>query len=356
MAILLFASVALAQEQPRSIARWANGLDGAELPEQALLAVGLVIMDHGISRAEATEAEKSLRSAEARYIPFVLRTVLENTRLWGPVRLLPAIDASSELLITGAIIESSGDRLRVRLKAVDGTGRRWLDQEYDATAKLSDYEESRGAEPFLHLYKQIAADLERFRSTLPLRDLARIIEVSRLRYASTLAPEAFAAHLDYRPDGTVGINRLPSATDPMLARIERIRETEYLFIDTVDQHFSLYAGQLGPTYLAWRRLTLEARDLLAAYRNKSESRRANKGKNSMNRTYSELQELKYYQQTLREAIGGFRFEVGPTTLDLNGDLVELTGSLSEQHGQWKSLLSQIYASELGLPLSADTTR
>ena len=63
-----------------------------------------------------------------------------------------------------------------------------------------------------------------------------------------------------------------------------------------------------------------------------------------------MQELKLYQLTLREAIVGFEFEVGPTTLDLDGEVVALSGSLAEQHDQWKGLLSRIYATQLGLPL------
>ena len=359
VALLLWSTTALAQTESIGAAAWVaeSKLDNSgaetELPEQALLAIGLLTLDLGVSSHTASKERLALRQAEALYIPFLLRTVLENTRLWGPVRVLPSSDPTAELLITGTIVESSGERLVVQLSAIDSTGRQWLDQQYVATAQLADYE-TPGTEPFLSLYQQIAADLSKFRATLELRDLDRIIQVSRLAYAAVIAPEAFDNYLKRQANGRLVINRLPAVGDPMLARVERTRETEYLFIDAVDLQFGQYFRDLAPTYAAWRRLTLESQTLMASYRKQARSKRSSKGKKSAARSYRELQELKLYQQTLREAMVSFRFEVGPTTLDLDGEIIELSGSLAEQQIQWKSLLSQIYAEQVGLPLISDS--
>jgi hypothetical protein len=342
------ASVA-ATEQAAQKAAWANRSADAELPEQALLSIGLVEFEPGTLASNAPEGAMALRRAEARYIPYLLRRVIENSRLWGAVRFLPAADPSTELLVSGKVIESTGDRLVAQFKATDSTGREWLNREYTATAQLADYGNRDGPDPFLGLYRQVATDLNEFRSTLALEQLARIIEISRLRYAAAMAPDAFGNHLVSLPDGRTAVNRLPAAGDPMLARVERTRESEYLFIDTVDLQFSQYFSDLAPVYKAWRKLTLESGALMASYREKSSSRRARKGKNSLQRSYNELRELKLYEQSLREAISGFEFEVGPTTLDLDGELIELTGSLHQQHEQWKGLLGKIYAEEVGLP-------
>ena len=348
--LCLLATSAIAESDPPATAVWAIAPAGQDLPEQALLAIGLVALDPGIVDAEQSKETVALRRAEALYIPFFLRTLLEETRLWGAVRFLPTADRSTELLIGGRIVKSSGDHLAVHFRAIDSTGRLWLDREYSTTVEFADYENSPDTEPFMQLYQQVAADLEQFRATLPLTDLERIIEISRLAYAAALAPDVFNGYLKSDQEGRLRINRLPAKDDPMWARIERTRDTEYLFIDAVDLQFAQYYKDLAPTYTAWRRLTLESRLLIESYRSQSSARRSRKGKNSAAKSYRELQELKLYQLTLREAIVGFEFEVGPTTLDLDGEVVALSGSLAEQHDQWKGLLSRIYAAQLGLPL------
>ncbi len=342
---LLAAAGPVASQAP-DLAPWVKDDEPGQLPPPALLAVGVVEFDPGLGPKPVTDPRFALRGAESRYVAFLLRRVLEETERWGPVRMLPGPDHAVELLIQGTIVESGGDRLELHLIATDSTGRRWIDRPYQATAQLADYRSADGADPFRSLYSAVAADLERFRSTLSLQQLEQVIETARLKYAAELAPAAYRDYIALGADGRVQIRRLPAAGDPMLARIERVREAEYLFIDTVDLRFARYFEDVRPTYMAWRSSTLESKVLMNAYRREAESRR---GRQSARQRYYQLRELKLHQQTLREALGGFALEAGPTSLELNGELVELSGSLTEQFDQWKSLLARIHAAEVGLP-------
>ncbi len=310
----------------------------AQLPEAALLSVGVLAMD-------APDGDAP-RAAESLHVSFTLRQVLEETERWGPVRMMAGPDHPVELLITGTVVASDGERLILHLVAADATGERWIDREYRATAGLEDYLEPGRSEPFEALYAEIAADLERHRASLSLQRLEHIIEVSRLRYAAALAPDAFGGHLERGPDDRFRIRRLPAADDPILARIERVRAAEHLFVDTVDLQFLRAFEEVAPTYTAWRKANVETRTLLDEYR---EDARARKGRQTARQRYYQMRELKLHQQSLREALAAFAFEVGPTTLELNGELVQLSGTLAAQLGQWRELLGGIHAAEVGLP-------
>ena len=43
----------------------------------------------------------------------------------------------------------------------------------------------------------------------------------------------------------------------MLQRVQKIRERDYLFIDTLDQHYGVFHNQLKRPYNDWRRFNYE---------------------------------------------------------------------------------------------------
>lgn len=316
--------------------------DNPVLPDAALLEIGLLPLEPG----GVDGSETDLREAEARYFPYVLRNVLERSRAWGPVRLIGSAEPGFELTIHGRIHSSSPSQLSLGVRVVDSLGETWLERDYQAEANLADYQETSGTQPFQSLYEAIARDVEKARSQRSLKQLQRIIEVALVRYASTVVPTAFDGYLSENPDGTIRIHRLPASNDPILARLRRVRDTYGLFVDAVDASLVRHARDLEPTYTAWREINLEADGLMADYREQSGSR--NSRKKSLRRIYNEFQELNLYRETLRESMAAFAFEVGPTTVELDGEMIKLTGTLEYQRGQWQELLRKIYAAETGL--------
>ena len=47
----------------------------------------------------------------------------------------------------------------------------------------------------------------------------------------------------------------------------------------------------------------------------------------------------------------FDSEVQPIVMNVEGQVVKLTGSLEVQYAEWRQMLRQIYAAETGLPLA-----
>ena len=123
--------------------------------------------------------------------------------------------------------------LLLQIEAVDASGRQWLSRSYHDQAEDTDYPVEEGTDPFADLYRQIANDLLAQLEALEQSSLAALRHIALLRYAATLSEEAFGPYLNKTAAGYYQLLRLPAADDPMLARVQRIRNQEHLFIDTV---------------------------------------------------------------------------------------------------------------------------
>ena len=321
--------------------------------EAKQLNVTIVVFNPGLRENEPPDRQSGvfpqIREIEARYLPFLLRRTLVETDEWGAVRVVPELEPAAELLITGAIVKSDGVVLALEIRVVDATGREWLNKPYTASA-LSIVDEDETKEPFQVLYDRIAADLYAARAALDSSDLSLIAEVSMLRYASELVPEAFGDFLGTAPDGSLEIRRLPAREDPMIERVERIREFEYLFTDTMDEQYEELYREIESTYDLWRKY----RRRLAQYVQAEETRLQSNGPSGsrgsygrMKRNYDNYRWTKIQEQKLEKWASGFDNEVAPTVMELEGRVVELKGGLDARHDEWREILKSIYLLETG---------
>lgn len=329
--------------------------------EESLLDVGLVIFDAGIPADKSTHSKlgvfPEIRKAEAQFMAVILRQVLINSNAWGVVRVLPQALASSELLLTGKILHSDGLRLVVHIRAYDATGRSWLNKVYVDESVPGDYPVVAGTDTYVDLYRQIANDLLAFKRGLAGRDLLQIGEVGVLRYAASLSPEAFAGYLQRDENGIYSLQRLPAQGDPMMARVDRIRNQEYLFIDTVDEQYATLYEEMAPTYHLWRQYGREQ----AIYREEYKERVANRESRgrrgtfiAMEQTYNAYKWSKIHEQDLDELALGFNNEVAPTVIEVSGKVFRLNGTLDSQYNDWRGILRQIFALETGLSPATGT--
>ena len=112
---------------------------GRELSE---LNVSITVFETGVPEDPLEQrrlrVDASIREVEAILLPFMLRQVLVETNEWGAVRVVPEPDSRAELRLTARIVQSDGITLALALRAVDSTGRVWLDDTYVATAARGD--------------------------------------------------------------------------------------------------------------------------------------------------------------------------------------------------------------------------
>jgi hypothetical protein len=319
------------------------------------LDIGLAVFDAGIPEDPTHHKDlgifPQIREAEARYLPFALRQTLVETNLWGPVRVLPDPAPGTELLITGRIINSDGISLEVQVRAVDSRGVEWINKVYLESSSEDDYQSQLAVteRPFQELYSHVAADIHAVASQLSTAQMDKINQLSLLRYAGALAPAAFGGYYTLTEEGQYQILRLPAEDDPMLERIKRVREQEYVFIDTVDEQYASLFDNMAPTYDLWRQYNREQ----ALYQDAHEERIADRSKKhrrsyqGMKQTYNNYRWSKIQEQEAARLATGFNNEVEPTIMRLQGRVIELEGSLEDQYREWRKLLHSIYLLETG---------
>ena len=351
-----------------------------EIPENELLDVGIYVLDPGPISDEDRERgiNEDVRNAEARFIAVHLRNTIQQTGHWGAVRVIPTQSEAVEVGITGEIKKSDGETLELQVDAYDATGTRWFSKRYEKRVPLSTYDGTKEGEIFQDVYNRIANDLYWKKAELSAETIDQVHRVARLRFASSLAPQAFDEHLKSN-DGLYEIQRLPAADDPMFDRVLQIREREYLMVDVINGYYDNLYAEMSRPYFDWRRLSLEEAAALAELKRKSTQRYLLGsamivgaiaievlGGNTNTQTLRDVMVIggattiksgadlgaqkKIHKEAIREMGESFQAEVSPMVVEIEGQTTEITGSAEEQFIKWRELLRQIYESERGLPV------
>src|SRR3990172_4620902 len=226
------------------------------VPEAELLDVGIGIFNPGVD-ALSKEQEgvfPEVRNAEARFMPYKLMETLQMTGNWGIVRVIPDRQSEMDLWVDAKILQSDGETLRLDVTVSDATGRTWYTRKYEEIATKYAYDIRRGSrqEPFQGIYNRIANDMMAYRHLLSSADVTTIRTVTELKFARRFSPEVFADHLQDDGKGHYSISRLPAANDPLLQRINRIRERDYLFVDTLQDYYASFVQKMEDPYRSWR--------------------------------------------------------------------------------------------------------
>lgn len=347
-----------------------------------LLDIGILPIDPNIP-SDLEEIEENLivpdvRRAESSYIAYHLKDTLELTGNWGAVRVTPESAVSVDLELRGRILLSDGEQLKVQMRAVDARGRVWFDRTYEDTASKFSYEKPR-EDPFQDLYNDIANDLLAAREQMARDDILAIKTVAGLKYARDLAPEAFENYLEENSRGQVRVVQLPAETDSMLIRVNRIKEQEYLFVDTLDDYYSRFYRDMRPSYDNWRHATYDEAIRLREIQKQARAHLATGalliaggiyagsesgtwagdaaaagavvgGIGAVKAGLQRRKEAEIHAESLKELSQSLGTEITPYVLDIEGRTIELTGTAEEQYQQWRELLSEIYAQETSLPV------
>jgi len=334
--------------------------------EEYLLDIGVVVFESSPARDTDNRfgdwVFDEVRDNERHLLPYKLKESLQASNQWGAIRILPEPDPSVHLTVSGTILRSDGQELELRIKAVDATGRVWLERTYyDRTAdenylpprslrRASDETLAELSEPFQDLYEQVANDLLAERNTFDADELNTVSDVALLVYANDLSPDSFAHMLATDATGRIVVTSLPAQDDPMLRRVMDMRRRHHLFIDTVDEYYEALHEQTESPYLIWRSYSFEQiqEESRAAQRGSDQSRfSSTTGYLTLTQRYDRYRWSKIYQQEYQELAAGFNRETAPAILKLNRQVHGLSGTLEEQYGQWRRILREIFELETG---------
>lgn len=364
-----------------------------QIPADELLDVGVRLFDANIPENlkddEAALAKRlifpDVRKAETGFLAGRLRATLETSGQWGAVRVVPE-RALVDVAVTGKIIESTGKHLALEIDVVDSMGRKWISaKRYDGDADLGSYKTEaalRARDPFQNVYSTIANDMLAAREKLLASDRSDIRRVTEMRFAHDLAPEALQGYLLKDSAGITRLARFPAEGDPLIERIERIRERDASLVDTVNGYYANFDDQVTDSYGNFRRVSYdeiekEQRDRASANTrtilgaaavlasifvpNQCASsdytcrnvQSAGRAAGAIGGTAAVLSGLKKYSdakvhaQALKELATTFQSEVAPQAIEVEGRTLKLTGSAEEQYREWRELLRQIHLEDTG---------
>ncbi|MDY0064810.1 MAG: hypothetical protein RBS02_00405 [Steroidobacteraceae bacterium] len=359
-----------------------------EIPAEQLLDVSVRLFDENVPEDEEKLAREHIfpevRRAEARYLPMQIRNTLEGAGHWGQVRVIPADAEALDVYVSGKILESNGQELRLHVTVEDATGRQWFSKEYQQIADTRSYKDSSGRprDPFQNLYSNLANDMLAYRQQLTPQDLENVRRVSELRFAAELAPYAFESYVQVdRKSGQRQIVRLPAESDPLMVRMDRIRERDYALLDTINEHYALFADNMSEPYTNWRRYSYAEHEAEDEARRSALTRKllgaaaivgglvvgseANTyagqaaatgavfgGAYAVKSGFDKGAEVKMHSDSLQQLGESFQAEVQPMVVEVEGRTLQLKGTAEEQFQEWRRLLKELYENETGLPAQA----
>ena len=347
--------------------------------DELLLDIGITPFDPNIPSREEDLANgfiiPDVRRAESGYIAYHLKDTLELTGNWGAVRVTPKTTDTVGLHVTGKLLISDGEKLRISIRVVDATGKVWINKTYQDTASKFSYEVIK-EDPFQDLYNEIANDILLVRQKNAPDRIREIKMVADLRFALDLAPDAFEGYISEDKTRLIPM-QLPAEDDTMMRRLEKIKEREYVFVDTMDEYYGRFYTNMRESYDEWRLATYEEAILLRRLQKQSRNRliggaalvAAGIYAGSESSTYAETlassgvvsggvaairsglnrrKDAEIHAQSLRELGQSLGSEIGPSVLKIEGETIELEGSAAAQYDEWRNILRAIYIEETGL--------
>ena len=362
-----------------------------EIPADEQLQVCVHPLDPGLPAVlDAKTLDKKrispdIRKAESVYFATLLRTTLESSGQWGDAWVAPDSVQFVDVVVTGRILESTGERLALEITAKDSTGRVWINaKRYESPADEGSYKSEAALklrDPFQNLYSQISNDMVSAREALTLAERRTIRRVTLLEFDRDLAPQAMGGYLGKDAKGLVKVLRLPATDDPIALRAERIRQSDVAVIETVDGYYTSFSEQMSESYGQWRRASDEeiekeqraltqarTRTYLGAVavlasllvpnqcgpnytclRMQSMVRygAAISGTAAFISGLKKYADAKVHAQTLKEMSETFQSEVAPQVVDVEGRTLKLSGTAEEQYREWRKLLRDLYLEENG---------
>ena len=364
----------------------------SSIDEALLLDIGIVKFDARIPKnnlSHKTGIYEDIRRAEAKYIPFHLKTTLQGTGHWGAVRVIPSTSAFTDVIVGGAIKKSDGEYIELEFSVGDSVGRHWFTRTYKMQTGLTSYSKRRDRrrDPYQKVFNDFANDLHEYAAQIPARQLQQTRQVSELRFFSDMSPAAFDGYLESGGDGIATIVRLPAENDPSVARLRQIRERDRLVVDTLNEHYANFYYGIAIPYRNWRK-TSRAESIKYRQEKRSAQMQALVGvvvlagstaidtsKTRSRNTYYTKKALRYqafsrglntlwgaiqrnreaglHLDAIAEMSQSFSSEAAPMVVNVEGQERRLTGTAEAQYESWRQLLREIHEAETGYPQSIE---
>lgn len=341
--------------------------------EASRLDVGVVIFDPGLPEPGEELPERvypAIRQAESIFFSCLLRSSLLRSGTWGDVRVVPPETDVSELTLHGRILSSDGAEVVLEIEARDASGKTWMTRRYATDVNEVAYL-TPGADPYQAMFNSIANDLSGLQGEQDPGSLAKLREISQLKYGTEFVPEKFEGYLEEQ-DGELVAVRLPAEDDPVFQQIQQARAYEAMFVGTLDAHYQNFCSDMERSYTDWRGAARQEAELhddlktqrnwriamiplviglvvvaaMAANNNVADYMAIMLGSALITELVGQIKEKNadaaMHLAMLEELDTSFSSEVRPMVIETDEATVRLSGNVEEQYAQWRRLLQQLY--------------
>jgi len=351
------------------------------MPADTLLDVAIPPLNDGLYLTDDEDTVfPEVRYAEAIYFSNQLAKTMEKSGAWGAIRVTPNTEIIMDVYITGTILQSDGETLALSIQARDTSGMQWFERRYEQTVGKYAYDRrlKNLGDPFQNVFTRIANDVLSYRESLSDEKAKELRQISELRFAQDFSPEAFNEHISENKKGILTIERLPAENDSILQRIHKIRERDYLYVDTMQDYYDGFAQNMHFPYQDFRRASYDSvvkarqlnqqgkRRIIAGIgailagiygRYKGDSMIARDagtataavGGYVIKSGLDKKQEAAAQTEVVAEMGSSLEAEIAPQVIELEDRTVTLAGNVEAQYQQWRELLHRIYEQERKTP-------
>jgi hypothetical protein len=357
--------------------------DGTPKPKLDII---IPVFNPGLSGNTANYEEEGvwpeLRQAEGYRFAYKMKTALENTGVFGAVRVTPDKTATGDLYILGKINESDGAEVDVDMTVVDISGERWFNKSFDHEVPDGFYVNARNddQDPYDPLFDEAANYLVKQLQRRGAKELTDLKSITDLRFATSFSDDVFAQYLT-QDGGKVALVSLPSDDDSMLRRVKAMRVRDQLFVDGMQQRYELFSQNMNDSYLVWQEQSFEEVKAEEEANNKAVGEAilgilvvglaiaaavagaqsdnyggaqlgatgavvaGAVGANMLSQSFQTSEEAKVHRDALAELGQSIDKELSPQVVEIENETIELTGNAQEQFAQWRGFLKKIYLQE-----------
>ena len=348
------------------------------------LDVIIPIFDPGLAEHEGNYEEEGiwpeLRRAEANRFAFKLKQALDNSNMFGAVRVTPDETASGDLYVLGKINESDGQDVEFDLNVVDITGKEWLDDTFEHEVQESFYSDVRNdnTDPYAPVFDEAADEIIEALQKRSTSDLDNLKDIANLRFGASFNDAAFMEYMDTEGRYIKLVSK-PSDSDPLLQRVIAIRVREQLFIDNLQQNYASFSQNMDESYLRWQQASFTENKLqqeaqkegifkalggavliglaIAAAAASGDSELQDGaldtaavlggigGAYLISSGFDSKAEAELHQDAINEIGESINIELAPQVVSFENETIELTVNIQNQFTQWRAFLKRIYEQE-----------
>lgn len=343
------------------------------------LSVLIPILDPSIPENSADYEKEGiwpeLRRAEANRFAVQLRDAVADTGVFGAVRVSPDDTATAHLYVTGKILESNGELIKIRIEVKDISGKRLLNKTYSYTAteySLNDPRNPNG-DLYLPVFKKAASEIGKLSKKLNAKKVTELSGIEEIRFAESFSRDYFSSYIKTR-SGKTKLVGFPSNSDPMLKRVRALRVKDQMFMDTIQTDYDSFRNEMNEDYMTWQRqayteskaareaqaqanmkmfvgiLSVAAGAAIASNSNSSASAYGGSavalaGVSAIASGVRDGKQAEAHRESLGELGRSLNIQLAPKVMKIEDRTVALTGTASEQFTVWRGFLREIYEVE-----------